>query len=137
MPIIRTIVRRTGQFSFDRSSAQARLEQSNAVAQALGRGESVVVYPEGTFTPARGVRPFQLGAFKASLDTGRPICPVSVRGAREILRDGTVMPHWGRITVTIGPLIAPGSKENGWQEIVRLRDATRDVIARHTGEPLL
>jgi fatty-acyl-CoA synthase len=137
MPIIRTVVRRTGQFSFDRSSAQARLEQSNAVAQALGRGESVVVYPEGTFTPARGVRPFQLGAFKASLDTGRPICPVSVRGAREILRDGTVMPHWGRITVTIGPLIAPGSKENGWQEIVRLRDATRDVIARHTGEPLL
>lgn len=138
MPIIRTVVRRTGQFSFDRSSAQARLEQSNAVAEALGRGESVVVYPEGTFTPARGVRPFQLGAFKASLDTSCPICPVSVRGAREILRDGTVLPRWGKITVTIGPLIAPRSpKENGWQEIVRLRDATRDVIARHAGEPLL
>jgi fatty-acyl-CoA synthase len=84
------------------------------------------------------VRPFQLGAFKAALDTGRPICPVAVRGARQILRDGTVLPRWGKITVTFGPLIAPGApKENGWQEIVRLRDATRDVIARHTGEPLL
>jgi fatty-acyl-CoA synthase len=138
MPIIRTLARRIGHFSFDRSSAQARLQQSNEVAQALSRGESVVVYPEGTFTPARGVRPFQLGAFKAALDTGRAICPVSVRGAREILRDGTILPRSGKITVTFGPLITPGApKENGWQEIVRLRDATRDVIAHHTGEPLL
>jgi hypothetical protein len=60
-----------------------------------------------------------------------------MHGAREILRDGTILPHWGKITVTIGPLIAPRSKENGWQEIVRLRDATRDVIARNAGEPLL
>ncbi|HXT72771.1 MAG TPA: acyl-CoA synthetase, partial [Candidatus Angelobacter sp.] len=100
---------------------------------------------EGTFTAARGVRPFQLGAFKAAVDTGRPICPVAVRGARELLRDETLLPKPGRITLTFGPLVASRSpahttddgRENGWQEIVRLRDETREIIARGAAEPLL
>jgi hypothetical protein len=28
-------------------------------------------------------------------------------------------------------------KKLAWQELVRLRDATREAIAPHTGEPLL
>ena len=107
------------------------------------------------------MRPFQLGAFKAAVDTGRPICPVAVRGARELLRDETLLPKPGRITLTFGPLVISraaargtrdadqtsalrenglvesGARETGWQEIVRLRDETREIIARGAGEPLL
>jgi len=138
MPLFRTIARRSGQFSFDRSDPQARIRQAEQVNAALESGQSVVIYPEGTFTATTGIRPFQLGAFKSAVDTRRPICPVSVRGARKILRDKTKLPRPGRITLTFGPLVIPNrAAGNDWQEIVRLRDTTRDLIARNSGEPLL
>jgi len=137
-PLIGKIIRRSGQFAFDRSDPEARIRQSEEVNAALRQGESVVIYPEGTFTPVKGIRPFQLGAFKAAADTQRPICPVAVRGAREVLRDKTYLPRRGRILVTIGPLVWPDpAAGDDWHEIVRLRDATRELIAEHAGEPLL
>jgi fatty-acyl-CoA synthase len=138
MPLFRTMARRSGQFTFDRSDPQARIRQAEQVNAALEKGESVVIYPEGTFTAITGIRPFQLGAFKAAVDTQRPICPVSVRGARRILRDKTKLPRPGRVTLTFGPLVTPNPEAgNDWQEMVRLRGATRDLIARGSGEPLL
>lgn len=138
MPFFGTIARRSGQFAFDRSDPQARIRQAEDVNAALGRGEFVAIYPEGTFTAAAGIRPFQLGAFKAAVDAGRPICPVAVRGARHILRDRTYLPRSGRITLTFGPLLAPDpTAGDDWREIVRLRDATREIIASNSGEALL
>lgn len=138
MPLFGTVSRRGGHFTFERNDPQARIRQSEEVNAALERGESVVLYPEGTFTAITGIRPFQLGAFKAAVDTQRPICPVAVRGARQVLRDKTVLPRPGRITVTFGPLVTPEpAAANDWHEIVRLRDATREIIGRNTREPLL
>ena len=138
MPVVGTIIRRSGQFGFDRSDPQARIRQAEEVNAALRKGESVGIYPEGTFTAITGIRPFQLGAFKAAVDTQRPICPVAVHGAREILRDKTYLPRHGHITVTLGPLVMPDPLAgDDWHEIVRLRDATRELIAQHAGEPLL
>ena len=138
MPLFRTMARRSGQFSFDRSDPQARIRQAEQVNAALERGESIVIYPEGTFTATTGIRPFQLGAFKSAVDTQSAICPVSVNGARRILRDKTKLPRPGRVTLTFGPLVAPNpAAGNDWHEIVRLRDSTRDIIAQNSGEPLL
>ncbi len=138
MPFFGAMLRRTRHFAFNRSDPEARIRQANELNAALKSGDSVVIYPEGTFTPVTGIRPFQLGAFKAAVDTQRPICPIAVRGARRILRDKTILPRPGRITITYGPLVAPNSAVgDDWHEIVRLRDATREIIARGAGEPLL
>src|ERR1700722_5197789 len=138
MPFISTLAARSGQLSFDRSDTQARIRQSEEVNAALKNGESIVIYPEGTFTSMAGIRPFQLGAFKSAVDTLRPICPVSLRGTREILRDKTILPRHGKITVTFGPLLSPDpAAGDDWHEIVRLRDAARQVIGLNSGEPLL
>ncbi|MFY9528380.1 MAG: AMP-binding protein [Candidatus Acidiferrales bacterium] len=144
MPIMSTLARRGRHFTFKRSDPQARIGQSKQIEEALRQGDSVVIYPEGTFTAASGIRPFQLGAFKAAVEAGRPICPVAVRGARKILRDETYLPKIGRVAVRFGPLLSPncaqssaGAGTSDWQEMVRLRDATREIIAQHTGEPLL
>jgi len=138
MPFISTLAARSGQLSFDRSDPQARIRQSEEVNAALKNGESIVIFPEGTFTSMVGIRPFQLGAFKSAVDTLRPICPVSLRGTREILRDKTILPRHGKITVTFGPLLSPDpAAGDDWHEIVRLRDAARQVIGLNSGEPLL
>jgi len=137
MPLVGTLASRSGHFAFDRSDPNARVAQSDEIESALRRGQSVVIYPEGTFTPQSGIRPFQLGAFKAAVDTRRAICPVAVRGARELLRDETYLPKPGRVTLTMGPLIEPRARAEDWREIVRLRDETRELIASGAGECLL
>lgn len=138
-PFIRAFIREMNHFAFDRGDQRARLEQVKEIERTLERGHSVFVFPEGTFAPPPGVRAFQLGAFKAAVTTGKPICPVAVRGAREILRDETVLPRPGSVTITLCPPIHPSRTPDasGWQEIVRLRDATRAAIAKHCAEPLL
>ena len=137
MPLVGLLAARSGHFAFDRNDASARVAQSAEIEEALHRGESVVIYPEGTFTSEEGVRPFQLGAFKAAVDTGCAICPVGMRGARELLRDKTILPKPGRVQMSVGPLLKPLQGSDGWREIVRLRDETREIIARGAGEPLL
>ena len=145
MPFIGTFLRRMGHLTFDRSDAQSRLRQSEQLEELLRKGESVFVFPEGTFTKEEGVRPFQLGAFKAAVDAGAPVVPVSLAGTRKLLRDGTVLPRPSLVTITVSPPIYPrvpsdsanSSESSAWHELIRLRDAAREAIARHSGEPLL
>jgi fatty-acyl-CoA synthase len=137
MPFLRTFLRKLGHYAFDREDSRARLEQAEEIEQALRRGESVLVFPEGTFTAQAGVRAFQLGAFKAAIATDRPVVPVALDGIRHVLRDGTWLPRPGRITVAICPPLFPQSDASDWHEIVRVRDTARQAIARYAREPVL
>jgi fatty-acyl-CoA synthase len=137
MPFFRTFLRKLGHFAFNREDSRARLQQAEEIEQTLRRGESVFVFPEGTFTAQAGVRAFQLGAFKAAIAAQRPVVPVALDGTRRVLRDGAWLPRPGRIAVTICPPLLPQSDASDWHEIVRIRDAARETIARFAGEPLL
>jgi len=137
MPFVGTFLRKLGHFAFNREDPAARLQQAQEIEQALRNGESVFVFPEGTFTAQPGLRSFHLGAFKAAIATGRPIVPVALAGTRGALRDGTWLPRRGVITVTICDPIVSRSEVEDWKEIVRVRDAAREIIARYAEEPLL
>src|SRR5579872_2433769 len=130
MPFFGTFLRKLGHFSFHREDPQERLHQAEQIESALRRGESVFVFPEGTFTAQSGVRPFHLGAFKAAIAAQREIVPIALDGTRRALRDGTWLPRRGHITITICPPIAPPPSSEDWQQIVRVRDSAREIIAR-------
>jgi len=145
MPFIGTFLSQMGHLKFDRRDPESRLRQAQEMEEFLRNGESVFVFPEGTFSAEDGVRPFQLGAFKAAVATGAPIIPVSLAGTRRFLRDGTYLPRPTSVTITLSPPIYPSTSTNtsnpadspGWHELIRLRDATRAAIVRHAAEPLL
>jgi len=145
MPFIGTFLKQMGHLRFDRTDASSRLRQAEEMEHLLRQGDSVFVFPEGTFTQEDGIRHFQLGAFKAAVVTGTPIIPVSLAGTRRFLRDGSYLPRPTSVTLTLSPPIlpkkasaAPNSGESSdWHELIRLRDATREAIARHADEPLL
>jgi 1-acyl-sn-glycerol-3-phosphate acyltransferase len=145
MPFIGTFLKQMGHLKFDRTDPESRLRQAQEMEEFLRNGESVFVFPEGTFTGEDGVRPFQLGAFKAAVATGVPIIPVSLAGTRRFLRDGTYLPRPTDVTITLHPPIYPqltgeGSdraESSGWHELIRLRDATRESIVQDSGEPIL
>ena len=145
MPFIGAFLDRMGHLRFDRSDPESRLREVQEVEELLRNGESVFFFPEGTFTSEVGVRPFQLGAFKAAVATGAPVVPISLEGTRKILRDGRHLPRPGSVKITVHPPIYPRTARNegsagdssGWRELILLRDTTREVIARDSGEQLL
>jgi 1-acyl-sn-glycerol-3-phosphate acyltransferase len=144
MPFVGTFLRQMGHLSFDRTDANSRLRQAEEMEEILRGGESVFVFPEGTFTKEDGIRPFQLGAFKAAVAAGVPIVPVSLAGTRRFLRDHTYLPRPTSVTITVSAPIYPRvegtpaeDEASDWHELIRLRDRTREVIARHVPEPLL
>jgi len=140
MPFVGTFLRTMGHLSFVRDDADSRRDAAQQIVSCVRAGDSVFVFPEGTFVPEEGVRPFQLGAFSSCVATGVPIIPVSIAGARHFLRDGTFLPRPTSITITLSPplfpKISPADSSN-WHEVVRLRDAAREQISRYCGEPLL
>ncbi len=134
-PIIRTFIKKVGHLTVDRMDFSKSVSDTQRIEETLRSGWSVLIFPEGTFTRATGLRPFKLGAFKIAVETSRPICPISICGTRQILWPDSWMPRRGSITVMIGePITVQG---NDWREITRLRDTARTEIARHCGEPLL
>ncbi|MDP9158992.1 MAG: 1-acyl-sn-glycerol-3-phosphate acyltransferase, partial [Acidobacteriota bacterium] len=142
MPFIGTFLNKMGHLSFNRHDPGARLRQVEEIEAYLRKGDSVFVFPEGTFTPNEGLRPFQLGAFRGAVATGVPVITVSLAGTRKFLRDGTFLPRPTSVTITLSPPIYPvgalSSQDPGHlQEIVRLRDLAREEIGRHSGEPVL
>ena len=127
------MIRKVGHLTVERGQATRSVTDAGRITGALQAGLSVLVFPEGTFVRAPGILPFRLGGFKAAVDTGRPVIPVTIRGAREILPAYAWLPEPGPITVAVSAPIMP--EEDGWRAMVRLRDRTRAEIIRRSGEP--
>ncbi|MBK5256477.1 MAG: AMP-binding protein [Vicinamibacteria bacterium] len=134
-PFIGRFIRRSGHISVERSDVQRGAADASSVTAALNTGQSVLVFPEGTFTHADGVRPFRLGAFRAAADAGCPIIPLALMGTRKMLREGHRVPRKGSLSLWVGePLIPQGES---FRDLVALRDRTRNIIGAQTGEAIL
>jgi 1-acyl-sn-glycerol-3-phosphate acyltransferase len=121
-----------GTVFIERYDASRSEEGVARMAAALRRGESLLVFPEGTFRREAGLQAFQTGAFAAAAQAGVPVVVAAVRGVRGALRSGTVLPAKHPLQVEIGEtLIRPGAD---WAAAVRLRNAARAALLPLTGE---
>jgi 1-acyl-sn-glycerol-3-phosphate acyltransferase len=134
-PLVGALVRKARHVTVDRWDARRGVADAGKVARALEDGDSVLFFPEGTFTAAAGLRPFRLGAFQAAAQAGAAVVPLALQGTRATLPDGAWLPRPRTIRLWIGaPLTAQGE---GWRAVVALRDRVADAIAAHCGEPRL
>jgi len=134
-PIFKTFMRKLDFVSIDRFDIAKGIEDTKQIETALKAGNSVVIFPEGTFGYSIGLRPFRLGGFKIAVDTDTPICPVALNGTRYILRDDEKLARPGNVIVTVCDTVQAHGKE--WQDVVRLKDQVRSDIAQYCGEPSL
>ena len=126
-------LRRLGTLFTEREDAGQGVRDAAAAVEAVRAGQGLVIYPEGTFRRAPGLRPFKIGAFLVAAQAGAPLLPVAMRGTRSILRDGQKIIRPGQVSISIGtPLVSEG---NDWQAAVKLRNAARAEILRGCGEP--
>ncbi len=119
----------------ERFDAKQGIADAERIAASAADGPPPVFFAEGTLTRAPGLLPFQMGAFLTAASGRLPVVPLTIRGTRAVLRDGSWLARRGRIVVSIGEPIEPITETDTWAAAVTLRDATRAEILRHCGEP--
>lgn len=132
VPLAGTLLARLGSIFVERFDPEKGVADAAAVTEAVRRGESMVVFPEGTFRREAGVLPFKMGAFLTAAQAGIPVVPVAIRGTRAILRGDERGLRRGPIAVEVGEPIRPAGSD--WSAATALRDAARRWIVEHGGE---
>ena len=72
----------------------------------LAQGFSIIIFPEGTRSPAGEIKPFSRGGAKLALAANRPVLPVAL-DAGKCWPPHRFRKYPGMITVQFGSLIAP------------------------------
>jgi len=95
--------------------------------EEIGRGHSILAFPEGTRTLDGRLGDFRKGVFYIARDLGIPIVPVSVTGMYGVLRKGSSIMRPGKVTVFVdAPIETTGVTDD---EIADLADSVRQVMA--------
>jgi 1-acyl-sn-glycerol-3-phosphate acyltransferase len=126
-------LRRLGAAFVERFDLRSGVEDARRASALLQAEDSLLFFPEGTFTEQPGLQPFRSGAFIAAAERGLPVVPVVLRGTRAVLPGNSHFPRRHAISVHVGaPLLADG---NDWDGAMRLRAAVRAAMLREVHEP--
>lgn len=111
IPVVGWSMRLAGYIPIDRENPAEAVKSMEQAADWMKRGDSVVVFPEGTRSESGALLPFKRGAFVLAKKCGRPIVPVAVSGTNNIMKKGSRLIMPARVTISIGRPIPIGSSE--------------------------
>jgi 1-acyl-sn-glycerol-3-phosphate acyltransferase len=86
----------------DRDSAIASLERAT---EELRKGNSFLIYPEGTRSPDGRLQAFKKGAVVMAIKAGVPVVPIACAGAHRVMEKHSLVIHPGEILVRFCPPI--------------------------------
>jgi 1-acyl-sn-glycerol-3-phosphate acyltransferase len=129
-PLAGLLLRRLGSLFVNRFDNRAVVGDTGQILRSAVRGEALGIFPEGTFTPEPGLRPFRAGAFIAAVRGRLPVVPVAIRGSRHCLPARSWRPVPGPIEVELGQAIeANGRHRQDAAELARrARAQLRDMV---------
>jgi 1-acyl-sn-glycerol-3-phosphate acyltransferase len=134
IPVAGSLLSRLGHLFVNRFNRHEGANDARRILRAVAQGDSVVFFPEGTFTARAGLARFHTGAFVTAARAAVPVAPVVIRGTRRVLRSKTLLPRWSRIEVEA---LAPTMTMSGSNVAASLRDTTRERIGAALDEPIL
>ena len=101
IPIFGRAMRKAGYISIDRNDRESAFQSLEIAAQKIKDGVSVLIFPEGTRSRDGKIRPFKKGGFVMAIDSGVPIVPIVISGARGIMTKGKFRVNPGQISMMI------------------------------------
>ena len=137
--LVGRVMRGADQIPVQRNAASAAQALDAAVA-ALHRGETVVIYPEGTVSrdPDKWPMVGKTGVARLALLSGSPVVPVAQWGAQEILdsyrKPGLRLLPRHTVHVSAGPPVDLSAFAGKEPTAEVLRDATEAVMKAVTAE---
>lgn len=157
-PVIGWLVAQSGTVFIERGSRAAAARTAQTLVATLGRGERVVVFPEGTTTDGHALLPFKSALFQSAVDAGVPVAPAALRyldrdghPSRAPAYDGDItfwecLRNIARaeglcVEVSLLPLLPTGLErrelaETSWQRIADGLGMAHSLPRRNQSQPL-
>lgn len=133
IPVVHFLLRRSGSKFVERKETTGSARDARQIVKAALGGESLAVFPEGTFHLHPGIHRFRAGAFVAATKGKMPVVPVALSGTREMMPAQRLMPRNTELTMDILPAIAPG--DAAFAKSSTLAEAARQRILAALDEP--
>jgi len=126
-----SMLRAIHQIPVERGSRDAAGALDAAVA-ALGRGECVAVFPEGTISPDLEPMTFKSGTARLAKESGVAVTPVGLWGTHRIMYKGR-KPRWRwgvAQTAVVGEPVKVGPDDHVKDATERIKDGVRECLDR-------
>jgi 1-acyl-sn-glycerol-3-phosphate acyltransferase len=134
VPLAGFLLNRIGSQFMARDKTGQTTKDARRVMRSAAGGESMVFFPEGTFSDEPGLLKFHLGAFAAAQRAGCPVVPAIIHGSRVALspRGGLPLPTPLHIEI-LEPMI-PGVNADS-EAVASLCRQARNAILGRLQEP--
>lgn len=94
--------------------------------ELLKKGNSLVIFPEGTRSKGGPIGLFKAGGFRLAKDSGVPIVPISIQGTADVFEKNGRLVKPAKIKVIISPPVY--SRQYKDKELISLAEEIRDTI---------
>jgi long-chain acyl-CoA synthetase len=102
-------------------------------AEALDRGDGLLIFPEGTRTVSGRMQPFKMGVAALAIERQTPIVPVYIGNAFTLLPKGSRFPKPGILEVRFGAPLVPPPDASPDEPYAHFQELTRRIEAAVTG----
>jgi 1-acyl-sn-glycerol-3-phosphate acyltransferase len=125
IPFLGWHLRRAGHVLVDRSNPGASVVKK--MARLVAKGQSLIVFPEGTRSIDGVVGRFKGGSFVIAQQAELPVVPLTIAGSRNVILKGHLTVHPGAVTLTVHePIETKGMPRDGVRD---LADRVRATVA--------
>jgi 1-acyl-sn-glycerol-3-phosphate acyltransferase len=124
VPIFGWGLRATGFIPIDRADSSKATRSLGMATDRIRKGNSIVIFPEGSRSRERSMSEFKRGAFLLALRGKLPIIPVAIDGTYEVMPATRLRIVPGPVTIRLARPLEPGE--------LRVRDLD-GMIARTRG----
>ncbi len=126
IPFFASWMRMIGCLFIDRSNPRKGLESFKKAAEIIKKGQSVIIFPEGTRRPT--IIPFKKGSFKLPQMAGVPVLPVTIVGTEKIT-DNYKAGKTSRVILIINEPVNIASLDKEKQNTIH--DDIRELISKN------
>ena len=134
VPLAGFLLQRIGSQFMARGAAGQTTNYARRVRRSAVSGQSMVFFPEGTFSERPGLLKFHRGAFATAQRAGCPVVPAIIHGSRVALSPQGGLPHPTPLRIEIlEPVIAPTPA--GTESVAALCRQARNAILGKLQEP--
>ncbi len=141
IPLFGSAMAKAGNLFIDREDPRDAVRLVREAAERMGRGQMIVIFPEGTRSRDGAIGAFRPGAFYLAKKTGAPLLPVLIDGGCKALPRGSLLFMPAHLVVKVLP---PVTADVGAEGLDRMAEETRMRIlsarggedARRLGEAL-
>lgn len=132
-PVVNLLLRRIGAKFVERFDASGSARDARQLLRAASSGESLAIFPEGTFLPHPGLALFRGGAFAAAINAGVPVVPTVISGSRSVFPGGHILPRHGHLDIDVMEAIEPS--DPAFSDSAALAELSRQRILELLDEP--